>query len=253
MRFSYDVTGNRVRVQHGRDEEHYRYDEADQLIAAEHDGWRAEYRYDSSGRLVEERAGDWRRAIDYDGFGRPVTVTASEDGESRTSRLTFTGDSLLAALVLASHEHDDDDRAASVRYRWSADSIPQILSQRAGPELDDTTDDQAAGWTPISPTATAGRSRAGRTAPRRCSTMRSGPSCVPRTPGPGRRPRATTRSVPRSSRSSHTGRCQRATSRSGAGRNHTGRNRATRSQLTRNRTHRSCPGSATAASWPSVP
>lgn len=35
--------------------------------------------------------------------------------------------------------------------------------------------------------------------------------------------------------------------------NHTGRNQATRSQLTRNRTHRSCPGSATAASWPSVP
>ncbi len=55
----------------------------------------------------------------------------------------FNGNSLLASLVRTS---DDDrterERAASVRYRWSSERVPQILSQRAEPSLDDAEHDR---------------------------------------------------------------------------------------------------------------
>lgn len=142
VHIGYDAAGNRTSLRRGGTETHYRYDEADQLLAAETGGRRAEYRYDPSGRLIEETDGPRRRAIRYDGLGRPVEVTlAAPDGGERI-QAAFTGDGLPASLVLTDSDRRGEEHAASVQYRWSAtDALPQILSQRAEPNLDDAEHD----------------------------------------------------------------------------------------------------------------
>jgi len=172
----YDAAGNRVLMRHGDTQTRYAYDAADQLTGQETDGRRVEFRYDSSGRLTEQTElaeGERRRAIRYNGFGWPVEVVLSgrdrRDGERdhRDDRevvsTTFDGDGLPAIVVLRTARgndrtagrddraagrderagRDEEERAALVRYRWSTvDQIPQVLTQRASPELDDAERDR---------------------------------------------------------------------------------------------------------------
>ena len=141
---AYDAAGNRVSLRRDGAETHYRYDEADQLIALETPGRHTEFRYDALGRLTEETAGDRHQAISYDGFGLPTVITSTgqaKPGGTDTERThaTFNGDGLLVSLVrTARNERDEEERAASARYRWSmGDQVPQILTEQAEPELDD--------------------------------------------------------------------------------------------------------------------
>ena len=139
LRLAYDAAGNRTGLhQHGR-QTGYRYDDADQLIDLATDGRHTEFRYDSAGRLTEEHEGDRHRVIGYDGFGQPVTVIRSEPGRTERAQATFDGDGQLAALVLtASHDRDDVEHTATVRYLWgSVGQIPQILAQRVDTESHD--------------------------------------------------------------------------------------------------------------------
>jgi RHS repeat-associated protein len=139
VHLTYDAVGNRVAMRHGNVEAHYRYDAADQLVESQIRGRRTEYDYDSSGRLTEEAEGAQRRIISYDGFGRPAEILRTE-GEATTERIkvTFSGDGKPAALTLTTvDEQRNEERAASVRYRWNQDSIPQVLTQRVAAELDD--------------------------------------------------------------------------------------------------------------------
>lgn len=144
LRISYDAAGNRVFLHRESAETRYRYDDADQLEGSETRERRTEYHYDSSGRLTEEIEGQRRRIIEYDGFGRPARVTRHAPGaETERISATFDGDDLLAGLVLTSEDERREERSASVRYRWSGtDEIPQILTQRAEPELDDAERDR---------------------------------------------------------------------------------------------------------------
>lgn len=139
VRFTYDAVGNRTARRYGEQETRYRYDAADQLIASEEHGLRTEYQYDTSGRLVEEITGDRRHAIDYDGFGRPVKATRTGQWPGHRIETTFNGDGLPTLLVTTNvDEREERERSASVGYLWSHDDIPQILTQRADPDLDDT-------------------------------------------------------------------------------------------------------------------
>jgi RHS repeat-associated protein len=142
--FTYDAAGNRVSRRRNGTDTHYRYDAADQLLGAETSGRRTEYRYDPSGRLAEVTDADRRRLIVYDGFGRPAAVTRTEPGRSERAQATFNGDGLLVALVLTSEDdRRDEQRSASVNYLWgSFGQIPQIIAQRAAPELDDAEHDR---------------------------------------------------------------------------------------------------------------
>jgi RHS repeat-associated protein len=142
--WSYDAVGNRISARRGTAETRYRYDAADQLVQSETEGRHTEYRYDTSGRLTEEVTGDRRRQVEYNSFGLQVTVTRSRPGSTERIRPTFTGDGLLASLVIeAEEEHRDEQRSASARYLWSVgDRVPQILTQRARPALDDAEHDQ---------------------------------------------------------------------------------------------------------------
>jgi RHS repeat-associated protein len=144
LHWEYDAVGNRVSERRGRGETRYRYDAADQLVQSEAAGRRAEYRYDTSGRLIEEVTGDYRRQIEYNSFGLPVTVTRSRPGAAERIRPTFSGDGLLTSLVLTDEEeHRDEQRGASAQYLWSVgDRVPQILTQRARPALDDAEHDR---------------------------------------------------------------------------------------------------------------
>jgi RHS repeat-associated protein len=136
---TYDAVGNRTSLRQGDRHVHYRYDAASQLLAAEADGLRTEYRYDPSGRLTEQVTGDERRVIDYDGFGRPVKVTHARGPLTQQQAATFNGDGLTTMLVLTNtDDRREEQRAAAVHYQWSRDEIPEILTQRAEPELDDT-------------------------------------------------------------------------------------------------------------------
>jgi len=136
--FTYDAVGNRVSMRHGDRRIHYRYDAASQLVAAEADGRRTEYQYDTSGRLTERVTGDEHLVIGYDGFGRPVTVATTRGPLVHRQASTFNGNGLTALLVLANTDDQrEEERTASVRYRWSLDQIPDILAQQAEPVLDD--------------------------------------------------------------------------------------------------------------------
>ena len=138
------MVGNRESIRLGAAETRYRYDDADQLLAAETGGRRIEFSYDELGRLVEERDGDSRRRIDYDGLGHPVRITVDRDGRQETIQAVFDGTGLLSSVVITDEDRRDErTRQASVRYQWSTGRIPQILTQRAEPALDDAGDDRA--------------------------------------------------------------------------------------------------------------
>lgn len=138
--FTYDAAGNRTALRQGEHETRYRYDDADQLIASEAHGLHTEYRYDASGRLVARSNEESRQEIEYDGFGRAVTVTRNSQWPAERIEATYNGDGLATLLVLTNtDERHERESAASVRYQWSHDHIPQILSQRVDPELEDTT------------------------------------------------------------------------------------------------------------------
>jgi RHS repeat-associated protein len=139
LHLTYDAIGNRTALEHGGLHTHYRYDEASQLVASETDGRRTEYRYDTSGRLTEQVSGPDRDVIEYDGLGRPIRVTRSRGPLSLRQAATFNGDGLTTALALTSaDDRREEQHAASVRYQWSRDEIPDILTQRTELELDDT-------------------------------------------------------------------------------------------------------------------
>jgi RHS repeat-associated protein len=143
LELTYDVVGNRTSLRRGGRHIHYRYDDASQLVAADIDGQRTEYRYDNSGRLTDRVAGDEHEVIGYDGFGRPVQVTKTRGPLRYRQTATFDGDGLTVMLVLANEDvAREEERGASVRYRWSRDQIPEILAQRAEPELDDARRDE---------------------------------------------------------------------------------------------------------------
>jgi len=139
----YDVVGNRESIRAGEAQTRYRYDAADQLLAAESGGRRTEFRYDESGRLIEEREGESRRRIDYDGLGHPVRVTVDRDGRQETIQAVFDGTGLLSSVVITDEDRRDErTRQASARYQWSPGRLPQILTQRAEPALDDAERDR---------------------------------------------------------------------------------------------------------------
>jgi RHS repeat-associated protein len=68
-----------------------------------------------------------------------VAVARTRPGERERIEAVFNGDNLLSSLVLATrHEHRDAERSATVRYVWTQDQhIPEVLTQRAEPRLDD--------------------------------------------------------------------------------------------------------------------
>lgn len=138
--FTYDAVGNRVSMRHGSLEAHYRYDAADQLVESLVNGQRTEFRYDSSGRLIEEATGPRHRSISYDGFGQPAEIVRTEsEAANERIQVTFDGAGQPVVVTLtAVNERRDEERAASVHYRWNQDQVPQILTQRAAPELDET-------------------------------------------------------------------------------------------------------------------
>ena len=140
---TYDAVGNRTSLRRGGRETRYRYDSADQLEGLETDGRRAEFRYDSCGRLIEQTADGLLQNVEYDGFGRPVAATRRDGAFLHRAQLTFDGDGLLAAMALTSEsETREEEKTATVRYRWSAmDDVPQILSQRVNPETSDAEAD----------------------------------------------------------------------------------------------------------------
>ena len=136
---TYDAVGNRTSMRHGDRHIHYRYDDASQLVAVEADGRHTEYQYDTSGRLTEQVTGDDHQVITYDGFGRPVKVTATRGPRAQRQTATFNGDGLTTLLVLTSQDDQrEEERTASVRYRWSLDPVPEILAQQAEPVLDNS-------------------------------------------------------------------------------------------------------------------
>ena len=144
LNISYDVVGNRVSLRLGDAETHYRYDDADQLLAAETGGRRTEFRYDESGRLIEERDGDRGRRIDYDGLGHPVRITVDRDGRPETIDAVYDGTGLLSSVAITGQDRRDERaRQASARYQWSPGRLPQILTQRAEPAVDNAEDDRA--------------------------------------------------------------------------------------------------------------
>ena len=144
LSISYDVVGNRESLRLGDVETRYRYDDADQLLAAETGGRRTEFQYDELGRLIEERDGDSRRRIDYDGLGNPVRITVDRAGQQESIQAAFDGTGLLSSVVItAGNRRDERTRQASARYQWSPGRIPQILTQRAEPALDDAERDRA--------------------------------------------------------------------------------------------------------------
>lgn len=142
---TYDAVGNRTSLRRGGRETRYRYDSADQLEALETDGRRAEFRYDVSGRLIEQTTTGSHQNVEYDGFGRPVAVTRQDGAFLHRAQATFDGDGLLAALALTSEsEAREEEKTATVRYRWSAmDNFPQVLTQRANPAASDAAADDA--------------------------------------------------------------------------------------------------------------
>jgi RHS repeat-associated protein len=144
LHLTYDAAGNRTSMRDDGVVTHYAHDAADQLTSLQTGERRVELRYDSSGRLIEQVDGERRRLISYNGFGLPVIVSLAEHGTRETASNTFDGDGLLAEMVVTNkNEERDEQRAASIRYRWSSGSeIPQVLTQLAAPALDDAEHDR---------------------------------------------------------------------------------------------------------------
>jgi RHS repeat-associated protein len=143
VHLTYDVLGNRTSLRHNDTETRYTYDAASQLLNSETRGRPSEYRYDSSGRLIEEHDGEHHKIIRYNGLGLPVSRTRTMPGRREHTQATFNGNGLLASLILTDERGDGDEQhTASVRYRWTPDVIPQILSQRAEPHLEDAERDR---------------------------------------------------------------------------------------------------------------
>lgn len=71
-------------------------------------------------------------------------MTRADSDARELITATFDGDGLLASLTLTSEDQRrEQQRAASARYRWSSgDAVPQILTQRADPALDDAERDR---------------------------------------------------------------------------------------------------------------
>jgi RHS repeat-associated protein len=144
LHLTYDVLGNRTHLRDGHAEIRYSYDAASQLLRTEAGGRRTDYRYDSSGRLIEEHEGERRRETSYNGLGIPVAVTTTSPGQHQHGQAVFNGDWLLSSLTITRENgHRGEERAASVRYLWSTDQVPQILSQRTEPHLEDAERDRA--------------------------------------------------------------------------------------------------------------
>lgn len=142
--FTYDAVGNRTVLHRGDTETRYLYDDADQLISYEAHGRRTELRYDGSGRLIEEgEEGNRRRVLSYDGFGQLAEQLRYLPGRvSERIKAVHNGTGLVTILTLTARDDQrDEERAALVRYRWSAGQVPQILSQRAEPNTDDAERD----------------------------------------------------------------------------------------------------------------
>jgi RHS repeat-associated protein len=139
----YDAVGNRTSMRRGDEFARYRYDAADQLLARDAQGLRTDYSYDSSGRLTAEATGDHRRQIEYDGFGRAKLITQPSPWPAQRSQLTYNGNNLISLLELTNTSgRKEEESAASARYQWSYDPVPQILSQQARPQLDDAEQDR---------------------------------------------------------------------------------------------------------------
>jgi RHS repeat-associated protein len=131
----YDAAGNRTSMSRGRLVTRYRYDEADQLLGLAAGDRRAEYRYDSSGRLTHRADGPGHEvSIGYDGFGLPSEVTRRRGEQTERIQPVFDGNGLLTSLA-TSASRGDEQRSSSVAYRWSEGPVPQILAQRAGPDM----------------------------------------------------------------------------------------------------------------------
>jgi RHS repeat-associated protein len=142
--FTYDAVGNRTVLRRGNAETRYLYDDADQLISYEAHGRRTELSYDGSGRLVEEgEEGDQRRVLRYDGFGQLAEqLRHLPGGMSERIKAVHNGTGLVTTLTLTARDDQrDEERAALVRYRWSAGQVPQIWSQRDEPNTDDAERD----------------------------------------------------------------------------------------------------------------
>jgi YD repeat-containing protein len=157
LHLTYDAVGNRTSMRAAdavaggpgqlNTETRYLYDAADQLLETDVHGRRTEFRYDTSGRLTEETCGERHHRIVYDGFGRPVEMIWRTRGATERVQAVYNGDDLLASLTLtASGEHGGSERSATVRYLWGspdvADAIPQILSQRVEPRVEDAEGDR---------------------------------------------------------------------------------------------------------------
>jgi len=144
LHLGYDVAGNRVSLRGGGSETRYRYDAADQLVDDEARGRRTAYQYDPCGRVTEQDGPGHRLVITYDGFGQPATITSTSQAREERLQPVFDGDGLLTSLSLTARRPDrEEERAASVRYRWgSFRHIPQILTQDAAPDLDDAEHDR---------------------------------------------------------------------------------------------------------------
>jgi RHS repeat-associated protein len=140
IQLTYDVIGNRTSLRRGDAETRYHYDAASQLLDTDSSGVHTEYRYDSCGRLTGEQEAHHHSTISYNGFGQPVATTFATPGGDNHLQAAFNGNGLLASLALTS-EIRDAQRGSSVRYLWSPDQVPQILSQRAEPRLDDAEHD----------------------------------------------------------------------------------------------------------------
>ena len=143
--FTYDAVGNRTVLRSGDAETRYLYDDADQLISYETHRRRTELRYDGSGRLTEEgEDGGRRRVLRYDGFGQLAEqLRYLPGGMSERIKAVHNGVGLVTTLTLTTRDDQrDEERAALVRYRWSAGQVPQIWSQRAEPHTDDAERDR---------------------------------------------------------------------------------------------------------------
>ncbi|WP_221354745.1 DUF6531 domain-containing protein [Streptomyces beigongshangae] len=137
--FAYDLVGNRTSVVDGSTATRFLYDAADQLLALETEGRRVAYTYDPAGRLREAYDGDVRHRVEYDGLGSPREAVRTRAWAMERVRTTYDGDKLLACVSVSTGDQHAPE--TTVDYRWSPDSVPQILTQRVRtkvPQADDT-------------------------------------------------------------------------------------------------------------------
>lgn len=134
---TYDAVGNRTSITHGNVQTALTYDTADELIATDTGLDHTGYTYDSSGRLVQQTDGARQTSITYNSFGRQATTTRTRPGFAEAQQATYNGDGLLTTLVTgAGLSSDKLTWSHTVHYRWSADAVPQVLTQQ----------DEGGGW-----------------------------------------------------------------------------------------------------------